>query len=126
MFAATLAAGLLAVAAPVPKDVPQYDIFKEGQRLGRVDALVTWTLTLNGLDDESKKVLEGVKEKLVTLKKAVKERKLNRDQLDSLQALEVSLVGILEIHLAGQGKLTESFKKFKEELEKEREADTKK
>jgi hypothetical protein len=119
MFVILLSAAMLATSAPVPRDDQAVDLLKVGERIGRLEVMMTWARTIVAEDAEPTKAVGEMKQQLADVKTAARLGKVSRRQVDSLDALEVTMVGILEIHLAGRGELTKSFKEMKDQLKKE-------
>ena len=125
MFVTLVSAAMLATWAPVPRDDQAVDLLKVGERIGRLEVMMTWARTIVAEDEETTKALGKVKQQLADVKTAARQGKITRRQVDSLGALEVTMVGILELHLARHGELTKSFKEMKDQLKKEWETEKK-
>lgn len=122
MFVTLVSAAMLATSAPVPKDDQAVDLLKLGERLGRLEVMMTWARMMATKDASATKSLVELKQQLADVKADAKLGKVTRRQVESLGALEVVMVGVLEMHLAGRGEPKQPFQELKEQLRKEWEA----
>ena len=125
MFVTLVSAVMLATSAPVPKDDRAVDLLKLGERIGRLEVMMTWARTIAAEDAVPTKALGEMKQQLADMKTAARQGKISRRQVDALRTLEVATVGLLELYLAPRGELTKSFRDMKAQLEKEWEVEKK-